>query len=121
MSRFHHRAQHSSEPAVRVATVLFHLQRGPTIMGGGPWKEHLLITLPIPEPTEEIARLKQRFPGIEIVYRQANTQGVPVELYKPATVLFTLFGTYPRTLPMLLQAQARMCLKYLGSISTPSL
>ena len=63
-------------------------------MGGGPWKEHLLITLTTPEPTAEIEKLKKRFPGIEIVFRQAGNGEIEKELYKPATILFTRFGMF---------------------------
>ncbi|KAL9054606.1 MAG: hypothetical protein Q9162_004069 [Coniocarpon cinnabarinum] len=68
-------------------------------MGGGPYKEHILVALPVNEPTTEIEKLKARFPGVEVVYAQAGADGIPVELYKPATILFTLFGYRSQALP----------------------
>ena len=61
-------------------------------MGGGQVKEHILITLPIPEPTEQITRLKERFPGTTVVFKQSGPDPLPEEVYRDATVLFTLFG-----------------------------
>ncbi|EXJ56812.1 hypothetical protein A1O7_07156 [Cladophialophora yegresii CBS 114405] len=73
-------------------------------MGGGPDKEHLLITLWEPEPKHITAEIKRRFPYIEITYLELEmssnpwggdlTKGVPTDLWKTVTILITL-GTLP--------------------------
>ena len=55
-------------------------------MGGGPdaKAEHLLITLPFPEPTTIIERIKKNHPNIKVTFRNlsaanpfAKDQGIP--------------------------------------------
>ncbi|KIX01634.1 uncharacterized protein Z518_09360 [Rhinocladiella mackenziei CBS 650.93] len=74
-------------------------------MGGGPDKEHLLITMWEPEPKHITAELKRRFPYFDITYipvqrkeRQLSDSGrdVPDELWNSATILITL-ATLPST------------------------
>ena len=54
------------------------------VMGGGPDKEHMLIVLWEPEPKETIAKIKEKFPYIEVTYFQIKSyranavkEGVP--------------------------------------------
>ena len=42
-------------------------------MGGGPDKELLLITNYGPEPVEQLKRIRERFPYVDITYHQTNT------------------------------------------------
>ena len=42
-------------------------------MGGGPDKEHLLITNYAPEPTELVKLIRQKFPYVEVSYVQTQT------------------------------------------------
>ena len=67
-------------------------------MGGGPDREHMLIVLWNPEPKELIAKIKQRFPYIDVTYFQIKStrankvpdaeQGVPIGSYPPALSVF---------------------------------
>lgn len=64
-------------------------------MGGGPVKEHVLIALPLPEPTSLLDDLRSRFSHIDITYHQAHPdQNTPQSIFAPATVLVT-FNTLP--------------------------
>ncbi|KIW56465.1 hypothetical protein PV05_05124 [Exophiala xenobiotica] len=75
-------------------------------MGGGPDKEHVLITLGDPEPKHITGMLKQQFPHFDITYFQvsgdtgpktenAGSQ-VPDDLWRSATILLTLFVLPPK-------------------------
>lgn len=64
-------------------------------MGGGPAKDHLLIALPLPEPTELISALRSQFPHIDITYYFAPRDKTPEpSLFNHATILVT-FNTLP--------------------------
>ncbi|RMZ87621.1 hypothetical protein DV736_g5152, partial [Chaetothyriales sp. CBS 134916] len=66
-------------------------------MGGGPDKEHLLIIVDLPRPDSTLAKLRQKFPNVEVTYVQTE-QGKPKgdvdlqALYKTATILATFRG-----------------------------
>ena len=42
-------------------------------MGGGPDREHMLIVLRSPEPKGLIAKMKGRFPYIDVTYHQIKS------------------------------------------------
>jgi hypothetical protein len=42
-------------------------------MGGGPDREHMLIVLWNPEPKDLIAKIKERFPYIDVTYFQLKS------------------------------------------------
>ena len=51
-------------------------------MGGGPDRERMLIVLRSPEPKGLIAKMKERFPYIDVTYFQSKStraNGVPAE------------------------------------------
>ncbi|EXJ88460.1 hypothetical protein A1O1_05390 [Capronia coronata CBS 617.96] len=69
-------------------------------MGGGPDKEHVLITLFDPEPKDITGELRRRFPHFEVTYVQVSPSRKDAEkagneisddLWKSATILITLF------------------------------
>ncbi|KAJ9500785.1 hypothetical protein H2202_004001 [Exophiala xenobiotica] len=74
-------------------------------MGGGPDKEHVLITLGDAEPKHITATLKQQFPHFDITYFQVSRDTgpksvnagsqVPDDLWQSATILLTLFVLPP--------------------------
>ncbi|MCJ1341558.1 hypothetical protein MMC09_006854 [Bachmanniomyces sp. S44760] len=70
-------------------------------MGGGKTKpEHLLITLPFPEPTAVLERIKKNHPQIKITYRSltelwAKEHGIPDDFWADATILVTLSALPP--------------------------
>lgn len=77
-------------------------------MGGGPivpvlhHEPHLLITLPMTEPTSILSALRRAHPNLHITYLDLKTcPTVPAGLYASATILATLF-----TLPADPQKQA---------------
>ena len=43
-------------------------------MGGGPDKEDLLVTLPIPKPDDKLAELQRRFPNVQVTYLEIPTK-----------------------------------------------
>ena len=45
-------------------------------MGGGPESkpEHMLVTLPFPEPTPIIERIRKHHPQITVTYRDLNVE-----------------------------------------------
>jgi phosphoglycerate dehydrogenase-like enzyme len=69
-------------------------------MGGGEPKDYLLFTVPEPEPTEVISKLRKRFPQIEIKWLEVPFSFSPKliedsydkELFKDATILCTFAG-----------------------------
>jgi len=66
-------------------------------MGGGPAKEHLLIALPLPEPTSLLASLRAQHPHLEIAYHQSTrdpSNPPPPTLFAKTTILVT-FATLP--------------------------
>ena len=67
-------------------------------MGGGPAKEHLLIALPLPEPTNLLTSLRSKHPHLDITYHEAsrNPQDSPppASLFAKITILVT-FATLP--------------------------
>ncbi|MCJ1283660.1 hypothetical protein MMC26_002991 [Xylographa opegraphella] len=73
-------------------------------MGGGPDKtpEHLLCTLPFPEPKAVLDRIRKNHPQIQITYRDLSHQdafakesGIPDDLWREATILVTLSALPP--------------------------
>lgn len=72
-------------------------------MGGGPPKDHLLATLPFPEPKDIFSSLQKKFPSLTITYHQTSSSREAIELYNEvpkhlwhtATILVTLF-TFPQ-------------------------
>jgi hypothetical protein len=51
-------------------------------MGGGPDREHMLIVLRSPEPKDLIAKIKEKFPYIDVTYFQTKStraNNVPAE------------------------------------------
>jgi hypothetical protein len=51
-------------------------------MGGGPDREHMLIVLRSPEPNGLVAKMKERFPYIDVTYFQMKStraNSVPAE------------------------------------------
>src|SRR4051794_9812514 len=42
-------------------------------MGGGPDREHMLIVLRSPDPKDQIAKIKERFPYIDVTYFQIKS------------------------------------------------
>jgi phosphoglycerate dehydrogenase-like enzyme len=66
-------------------------------MGGGPAKEHLLIALPLPEPTNLISSLRKQHPHLDITYHHASRDpkdSPPKSLFAKTTILVT-FATLP--------------------------
>lgn len=63
-------------------------------MGGGPAKEHLLCALAGQEPKEILEKLRKKFPEIEISYRDASGDALPIETWKDVTILST-FNSLP--------------------------
>ena len=66
-------------------------------MGGGPDKEHLLVVMEQPKPEDILAKLKQRFPHVDITFVQTKDGRVDSgtdlkSLYRSATILATLFS-----------------------------
>ncbi len=64
-------------------------------MGGGPDKEHLLVVMEQPKPEDIFAKLKQRFPYVDITFVQIKDDKVDPDvdlksLYKSANILATL-------------------------------
>ncbi|MCJ1417051.1 hypothetical protein MMC32_003390 [Xylographa parallela] len=73
-------------------------------MGGGPDQEpeHLLCTLPFPEPKAILDRIRKNYPHIQITYRDLSHQdpfakdsGIPDDLWREATILVTLSALPP--------------------------
>ena len=66
-------------------------------MGGGPDREHMLIVLESPEPKGLIAKIKERFPYIDVTYFQikgtrannvrAEEKDVPKGSYFPTLLI----------------------------------
>ena len=67
-------------------------------MGGGPAKEHVLIALPLPEPTDLLKTLRTQHPHLEITYHEASRSSdsppPPPTLFAKTTILVT-FATLP--------------------------
>lgn len=66
-------------------------------MGRGPEKEYLLILL-YQEPTSLVDSLRAKHPNLTVHYHRLEsefTTTAPADLFKPATVLFTLFALPP--------------------------
>ena len=64
-------------------------------MGGGPPKEHLLIALPLPEPTSLLNSLRTQHPHLEITYHESSRDNpAPPTLFAKTTILVT-FATLP--------------------------
>ena len=66
-------------------------------MGGGEAKEHLLFTLPLPEPKELLDKLRKQHPAYRVTWHQLSsfTDAVPSDLYQSCTILITV-GTFPQ-------------------------
>ncbi|KAI9806664.1 MAG: hypothetical protein M1825_006121 [Sarcosagium campestre] len=66
--------------------------------GAAPKDEHLVVALPWAEPTEELERLRERFPHVKTSYRQVkylasywSAEGdLPADFFQTATILATL-------------------------------
>ena len=71
-------------------------------MGGGPPKDHLLCAVPEPEPTKVIEHLRDKFPEIEITWKQvpftfdaeALKNSLPQNVWEDISILFT-FAAFP--------------------------
>lgn len=71
-------------------------------MGGGDKQEHLLCTLPFPEPKEILDRIRKNYPHCKVTYKQltaapfAADQGIPDDLWRDVTILATLSALPPK-------------------------
>jgi len=82
-------------------------------MGGGPDREHMLIVLRSPEPKDLIAKIKERFPYIDVTYFQikgtrannvrAEEKDVPKGSYLP-TLLIVLPISSNKPFPLTLSS-----------------
>ncbi|KAF2146680.1 uncharacterized protein K452DRAFT_294233 [Aplosporella prunicola CBS 121167] len=77
-------------------------------MGGGPsdQQDRLLVVLPMPEPKAELARLRERFPRLDVEFYQVGSlrageatglADVPEDVYKDKNLLLT-FTNLPKSL-----------------------
>ncbi|KAI9687059.1 MAG: hypothetical protein M1822_002469 [Bathelium mastoideum] len=72
-------------------------------MGGGEHKERILFTLPFPEPSDVLSKLRKQYPAYSFTWYSTSDSAAPSDLFKPYTILITLelFPHQPSSAPQL--------------------